>query len=303
MLELPLALASFLFYRSTRFVMRRLIVLNSRLNRRRAHQWNLLSAEAFQLPLALPAIMTAGPRWNPHAIIAGAGPFSVKQSVSVDLEPVLRSAKIWTLVFYTFPDQRTVAHIGALDGPFAQQWHSLVLAPGKYSIALRYYHWSETIGLPEIQADGESVIPFQSVSPRNNDFYLDLIKRRSWFYLGLHYYMYTLLRRQALVSPAFVEREFLPMGNPESHFRYGALERGEAIRFELAPALLANHDVYFTLYTRGSFPVRWYPIIEGRHLTEPALEDGFYLVRIHRKASTGADAAEAAINIQMVPKQ
>jgi hypothetical protein len=87
MLELPLALASFLFYRSTRFVMRRLTVLNSRLNRRRAHEWNLLSAETLQLPLALPAIMTAGPRWNPHAIIAGAGPFSVKQSVSVDIEP------------------------------------------------------------------------------------------------------------------------------------------------------------------------------------------------------------------------
>jgi len=303
MLELPLALASFLLYRGTRFIMRRLIVLNSRLNRRRAHQWNLLSAETFQLPLALPAIMTAGPRWNPHAIIAGAGPFSVKQSVSVDLEAVLCSAKSWTLVFYTFPNQRTVAHIGALDGPFPQRWRSLALMPGKYTIALRYYHWSETVGLPEIQADGESVIPFRSVSHRNNDFYLDLIKRRSGFYLGMHYYMYTLLRREALVSPGFVEREFLPMGNPESRFRYGALERGEAIRFELAPALLANHDVYFTLYTRDSFPVRWYQIMEDQHLTEPALEDGFYLVRIHRKASTGADAAEAAIDIQMVPRQ
>src|SRR5437870_5454612 len=117
MLETPLSFASFIFYRSMRFVMRRLIVLNSRLNHRRAHQWHVLSAETLAMPLALPALMTSGPRWNPHAILAGAGPFEVKQSVSVDLEPLMASAKSWTLVFYTFPAQRTVAHIGTLQGP------------------------------------------------------------------------------------------------------------------------------------------------------------------------------------------
>jgi hypothetical protein len=300
MLETPFSLASFIFYRGMRFVMRRLIVFNSRFNRRRAHQWHVLSAESLSMTLALPAVMTSGPRWNPHAIIAGAGPFSVKHSVSVDVEPIPASAKSWTLVFYTFPHQRTAAHVGALQAPFFERWHSVTLPPGKYSIALRYYHWSETITLPEIRADGELVIPSRSISAGNNDFYRDLQKRRSRFYLWLHYYVYGLLRGTAPIPGVSTEREFLPMGNPETEFRYGALERGEAIRFHLTPAFLATHDIYFTLYTRDSFPARWYQIQESGHLTEPAREDGFYLVRIQPRSLTKPEGADAAIDIRTV---
>lgn len=284
MLEGPLSLASFAFYRSMRFALRRLIVLNSRLNRRRAHQWHVLSAETLDLPLALPALMTSGPRWNPHAILAGAGPFSVKQSVSVDVEPPIASAKSWSLVFYTFPDQRTVAHIGALQAPFADRWHSVKLAPGNYSIALRYYRWSETIILPEIRAEGVRAIPSRSISGGNNDFYPDLQKRRSRLYFWLHYYVYSLLRGTVSIPGVSTEREFLPMGNPETDFRYGAVEKGESLRLNLPWALLATHDVYFTLYTRDSFPAHWYQIKESPFVTEPAREDGFYLLRMHRQS-------------------
>jgi hypothetical protein len=297
---MPRALASFVFYRGMRLVMRRLVVLNARFNRRRAHQWHVLSAESLNMPLALPAVMTTGPRWNPHAIIAGAGPFSVKQSVSVDVGPMVASSKSWTLVFYTFPHQRTAAHIGALQAPFSERWHSVALPPGKYSIALRYYHWSETVVFPEIRADSVAAVPPRSVPAGNNDFYLDLRKRRSRLYLWLHYYVYGLLRGTAQFPGVSIEREFLPMGNPETEFRYGALERGEALRFQLPPAFLTTRDVYFTLYSRDSFPARWYQIQESRHLTQPAQEDGFYLLRIQRQPLVDLEDTDGAIDIQTV---
>lgn len=90
------------------------------------------------------------------------------------------------------------------------------------------------------------------------------------------------------------------MGNPETRFYYGALQCGEALRFTIAPALLATHDVYITIYTRDSFPASWYQIREARYTTSPARESGFYLVRIHQNVSAPADDADSLISIQTV---
>jgi len=301
MLETLLCIASFAFYRSSRFFMRRLIVLNARLNQRRAHQWQVLSAESLKLPLALPAIMTAGPRWNPHAMICGAGPFDVKQEMRVDLEALQLSAKSWTLVIYTFPDQRTVAHVGTLQAPFRDRWHSVTLPAGKYGIALRLYHWGSTVTLPEILADGAITIPSRSVPSESNDFYRDLQKKRSTLYLWFHYYIYCLLRGTSSIPGVSTKREFLPMGNPETEFRYGALARGESLRVSLPNDLPATHDVYFTLYTRDSFPSRWYQIQDRTHTTAPVDEDGFYLLRIHRISMAQAKHDMSAVAIETVP--
>ena len=278
-----LSAGSFVWYRSVRFVMRRLVVLNARVNRRKTHQWHVLSAETLDQPLALLALMTSGPRWNPHAVIAGAGPIAIRGAITVDLEPLHTSAKSWTLVVYTFPDQRTVAHVGNLQGPFSDRWYSIALPPGRYSLALRYYHWSETIRLPDIQADGTPAIPSRAVPSHHNDFCEDLRKRRSRLYLSLHYYVYDLLRGTLRLPGVSVEREFLPMGNPETTFRYGAVAQRESLRVSVPQSLLATHDVYLTLYSRDSFPSRWYQIQEPHHLSAPAAEDGFYLLRIHQR--------------------
>ena len=297
MLEGFLTFASFAFYRSMRFIMRRLIVLNSRLNKRRAHQWHVLSAEALNLPLAMPALMTSGPRWNPHAILAGAGPFAVKESVRIDTSALMSSAKSWTLVFYTFPDQKTAGHVGSPQGPFADRWHTVRLAPGKYSIALRCYRWSNTITFPEIHADGATAIPSRSVSGQNNDFYYDLSKRRGRLYLWMHYYVYNLLRGTSTIPGVSTEREFLPMGNPETEFRYGPVQRGHSLRFNVEPAVLSTHDLYFTQYSRDSFPTRWYRIEESVHTSEPATEDGFYLLRMHRQSQSAEGPVAIRIDI------
>ena len=295
---IPLSIASFVFYKTMRWLMRRLIVLNARVHSKRAPHWNVLSAESLKMKLALPGIMATGPRWNTHAIIAAAGPFAVRQSVSVDVAAAQRSAKAWTLVCYTFPDQRTAAHIGSIDAPLAGHEPSVQLAPGHYTVALRYYRWSENVQLPAISVDGTPLIPSQTIARSTNDFYVDLAKRRGLLYLWMHYYMYTLLHLRRLLPRSFIEREFLPMGNPETRFYYGALECGEALRFRIDPALLATHDIYVTIYTRDSFPAYWHQVQESQYTTSAARESGFYLVRIHQNVSSPADGADSLISIQ-----
>src|SRR5262249_49587240 len=97
---------------------------------------------------------------------------------------------------------------------------------------------------------------------------------------------------------AFVEREFLPMGNPETRFAYGIVRRGRALRLRLDPRLLAASDVYFTLYSRDSFPACWYQVFEADHTTPAAVEDGFFLLRLHRRAATDAPDPEGLIDIR-----
>jgi hypothetical protein len=298
LLEIPLAIPSFVFHRVMRVVMRRLVVINSRRKGRLGYAWGVVSGRTLSQPLALPAVMTTAPRWNTHAIIGGAGPITVKSAVAVDVETLQKNAGAWTAAFYAFPKQTTAALVGSVDGPFAERWRTLALPPGEYTLVFRLYHTGQHLELPEVRIDGGDGIPHAVVDAHANDFYADLPARRSLFYLCLHFYIGTLLR---LGAPAWlVERELLPMGNPETQFKYGAVAKGESLRVTLPAALLADQDVYFTRYTRDSFPAAWYQLTEPEHRTAPAEESGFYLLRVHRRHAGAAKAELAALRIEPV---
>jgi hypothetical protein len=119
--------------------------------------------------------------------------------------------------------------------------------------------------------------------------------KRGLFYLCLHYYVFHALDHRDWLPAAFVEREFLPAGNPQTRFRFGAVRRGQSITLTLAPALLATHAVFFTLYNRHSFPVTWYPIADEHHTTAPCACAGFYLVRIQQLAAQAGRFAQRAM--------
>jgi hypothetical protein len=295
--ELPLAIPSFLFYKTMRFTMRRLVVLNARVNRKKAFEWGVLSAESVNLTLALPAIMTTGPRWNTHAIIAASGPFHVRQSISFDVGELTASAGAWTVVFNRFPDQKLITKLGSEDGPFDTRRVTISLPAGHYNVLVRLYHCADAIRLPDLDIDGASAVAGRHVDPRSNDFYRDLGRRRNWFYLCLHYYISTLIR---LGRPRrLVESELLPMGNPETRFVWGAVRRGESLKMSIEQPVLTTHDIYFTLYTRDSFPADWYAIREREHVTAPARESGFYLIRAQRK-SRSAQIAGPPVRVEIV---
>ena len=247
-----------------------------------ARSWRVLSAETLSMPLALPLIMTSAPRWNTHAVIANVGPLHVAHSLAVHAAEAWKSARSWTIVVYTFPGRETAAYLGSGAGNPEEQWQEIQLAPGAYTIILRYYHWTDVIRFPEIMVDGKECVQPKVVAGTINEFYRDLAKRRSVFYAILHHYVFTMLRYRNWLPPAFVRRQVLPVENPETAFYFDAVQAGSRLHFTVDSSALDSFDILYTLYGRDSFPLEWDRIRTAEHTTAAADRDCFYVVRVHK---------------------
>jgi hypothetical protein len=281
----PLALCSFAFHRAMRAAFRSLAARVMSRGVERANHWQVLSRALLDRRGVLPVIMLTAPRWNTHAIIGNVGPIEVKGALSIEVATAARSARSWSIVVYRFPRSITVCSTGSSDPSPADAWKTIALPPGTYSLGLRYYHTAQAAELPAVRVDGEPYVPALALSADALSVYDAVRDRRGVFYRLVHHYVFHVLDYRAWLPPAFVQREFLPVGNPQTQFRYGAVRRGQSIRVQLAPALLASHDVFFTTYNRCSFPVTWCTLTTELHVTGPLATTGFYLVRMHRRTA------------------
>jgi hypothetical protein len=278
LLTLPLACASFLFFHAVRRSLLRLRMLRDR--GQESLGWRSMS-EIIDQPLALPYIMVTGPRWNPHAIIASVGPFQVKEHLRLHVDTMKRSAGMWTLVLYSVPASRTVVAIDSRHISPDADWFKQTLSPGRYSGILRYYEWSAEPKLPAIEIDGIPRI-FERSLPINENDYLERLRNKGGaFYTILHFYMLEMLRLHRYLPASFVRREYLPVGNPETVFRYGYLRRGQGVEITSSKTTRDQDYLYLVLYNESSFPVSWSTVDSLPHRTQPAPSTGSYLIRLH----------------------
>lgn len=281
--ELPLAVLSFCFFKAVKAVIGLFYGIYLSRDRNRATQWQVLSTDVLSIPIALPVLMTKGPRWNTHAIIGTVGPFAVQNTISIDLEPPRQSAQSWTIVVYRYPDYATVAQLSSIDQGTEQQ--PLNVAPGQYSLFVRYYGHSGAVEFPSVQADADATPPAtptigsHKAPADTNAFYQHLSDRHNGFYLALHYYIYTLLQLRPWLPEAFVTREYLPVGNPDTVFFYDYVEAQQSLSLSLHPTALQNYDIYFTLYSRSSLPLFYTKIKEETVTVPPFPTKGYYLIR------------------------
>jgi hypothetical protein len=299
--EIPLSICSWLYFHEMKFILGRLYTFGLSRMQSEAHEWKVFSREIVSRPFVLPIIATKGPRWNTHAVIFTAGPLDVIATLSFEVATAAASASSWSIVIYANPGYKTVTSIESFDVPSGEQWHRLKLAPGKYSINARYYGLSDPAFAPSVRADDAEVVPASPVARGSNDFYQDLRRRDSRFYAALHYYVFHMLRFRRFLPDAFVQREFLPAGDPGTIFRYGIIRAGECLEVESRTELLANYDLYLTVYNRSSFPAAWETIRETQCRTQPAAADGYYLFRIRRKPSIAEQYREEWMSIRTTP--
>jgi hypothetical protein len=281
--EIPLALLSFVFYKIMKLIIGNLFTIYLAIAKNKASQWRILSQETIDSPLSLPVLMTKGPRWNTHAVIGTLGPFSVKETMALDVETANNSARSWIVVVYSFPSYKTVTSIESDKINSSDRWHSLKLNSGKYSLAVRYYNRLDKLNYPTVKVDDRIFVESLSIPNNINDYYHTLIERKNWFYSSLHYYIFTILKLRKWLPESFVRREYLPVGAPDTHFVYNYLARGQVLKFEIAPTVINDFDVYFTLYDRSSLPLSWCVIETEEYSLPAATTNGFYLLRIRPK--------------------
>jgi hypothetical protein len=287
---IPPAFLSLIFFKTVRLLLRTLININANFNKKQSFRWLLFSGEMLKNPLILPYLLVTGPRWNPHAIAAGAGPFDVKESLAIEVKSCLDSAQSWTIGIYSFPQAKAIQHIASHGSNFQEQWHQLKLDPGQYTLGIRYYHWSEKIQLPAINVDGHQIINNQSINSGSvNDYFQNLTERDNIFYRCLNDYIFTLLICQKWLPKKWVVKEYLPVGDTNNEFLYGVIYKACSLNLQINSSLLNKYDVYLTIYNRSSLPVIWYEIKSEKHTTPVVEKDGFYLVRLRPKLDFASD--------------
>lgn len=281
--EIPLALLSFGFYKVMKLIIGNLFTIYLAINQKKAAQWRVLSQKTIDAPLILPVLMTKGPRWNTHAIIGTLGPFTVREHIALDIATANQASRSWIAVVYSFPGYQTITSIESEKIVTSENWYQIQLKPGKYSLGVRYYNRSAIINYPAVKVDEELYVDTYNIPSNINDYYDNLIQAKNWFYSSLHYYIYTILKLRNYLPESFVRQEYLPVGAPATHFAYNYLDQEQTLEIQIAAEIIAQFDVYFTLYDRSSLPLSWCIITETVYLLSPPNRKGYFLLRVRPK--------------------
>jgi hypothetical protein len=173
------------------------------------------------------------------------------------------------------------------------------IGAGKYTIAVRYYQCSASVEFPALTVDGGDKVRPATVPSTLNDVYYSLSKRPSLFYLFLHYYVFVLLRHRRYFPLSLVRREFLPSGNPETHFYFGALRKAERLTMIVRKDFLSSYEVYLTMYNRASFPLTWCQVTDTDFASPASPVDVTYLVRIHPSGPARGEFPDDGIRVSV----
>lgn len=247
--------------------------------------WTPLSRWLAAAPERERLMMLVGPRWNTGAVLAFTPMFDARERVTVDAGAASRACPHWGLVAY---DARlgTVAAIGSRTaGPGEVD---IELSPGRHFLALRYHGPCPEARFPAVAVDGVPLVaaePVAGEAARYARFLHGLRERRRFEYRLLHYHAWALLRDRDRFDKDTVRSRYLPVGNPETEFAFGAIAAGARLRVE--PSAVAGDRTHVTFYGIDSIPLEWYaPGADGDG--PPAPERGTYLVRrVHAAGPAG----------------
>ena len=298
--EIPLSVLSWIFFKLNKGLIGFLYQRYLSKNLNRAVTWRMISAETLKIPIILPVLMTKGPRWNTHGVIGTLGPFAVDSTLKVDLSIAQRSAQSWTVVVYNYPAYETVTQLSWLKSLEAQNHGTLELPKGYYSLGIRYYGVSDDADMPTVQFDQQEPLPGIPVPQNNNAFYDDLSDRTNLYYRALHFYIYTLLRLRNSLPPSVVRGEYLPVGDPDTTFRYDCFDAGQALKIEVNPELLQEYWVYLSAYNRASLPILSDEVTSTDHQTSAFDCRGYYLFRIRPKTSESRALKDDDVRIEVI---
>jgi len=274
--ELPLSLPS---YALNKVMRRRAYAAYARIGKQLRAQagpprWVILTELFDHSPEMLKVTLVIGPRWNPHAVLASGGPITVQHEIMLQAK-TCQSAMFWTVEVLSAADRELVAVVGSRDQH--DEWVRIPVPPGTYHIAVRYYECSPSTHLPAVKVDGADVLP---TTPIAEDARVDDVgEYETMRHRCMHHYVFPMLSLKRWLPESFVRQEYLPVGNPQTTFLYGPVERGTTLRVQIPPETLERHLAYLSVYNRASFPV-YTTRLQESDVRSPELQRGFYLIRL-----------------------
>lgn len=296
--QIPLAIGSYVLQKIVKQAMRGLVALGNRGAKAGSSGWRVLSGDLVNRPFSLAIFMTKAPRWNTHAVIGMAGPMELGSSLSIQTDGSPDVS--WSLVLHS-ENGGSKQNISSSKASEASVWQTIETTPGRYTLVIRYYSWGDRLCFPAIKVDGQLVVEAQEVDKEANLFYDGLNSRRNGFYVALNYYVHTMLRFSGLLPEGFVKSEYVPAGDSGMLFDFGASLKNSALQVTLEPELLSDFDAYLTLYDRASFPVYWAKLTEPVHTTARIYENGHYLIRLRSRDESKHKPEHSPVSVTTVP--
>ncbi len=283
--RIPGFVLSFLFYRSTRFLILKgaQIMFSKRLKKNEPLTWTAYS-ESLEIPGALPYMMCTTSRWNPHAPLGSFGPFDVKSHIDVQIESAKKSARGWIITIFK-GDFEVVDILYPGNSPEQTAWKRIDLPPDQYRILVRYYGYIGDTVFPGVKLDGVQATNERNVGnemQKSLDFFAEnVVDRRGLFYYCTQYYIFQWLRWKNILPPKLVRRIYLPVGDPQiTSYEYGIMKKGEHLQLNFDKSLLDVADVYVTYCNRCGFPAFWDEVHQAEFVSRASPCDVVYLVRV-----------------------
>lgn len=299
LLEWPGALLSFALNRAAAWAFSVAVRGRTGVDETRAPAWVPFDRHTVRAAPVLHYMALRGPRWNPHALLASTPGFRVRGALAVDVDGVAGAAESMSLLVYRHNKVDVAAEVTP-DLPRDEQGYAVVqLPPGEYRMTARYYRWSDRPRLPAVRVDGRDSTPPRDLVPADHQWPRDLPARETWFHRWTQRYVLTLLRHASRFAPETVEREYLPVGNPGTTYRYGLLEPGASLRITVAPSLLDRALVMLTRYDAASFPIWFDDLGAGQTVLPPRDGAGHWLLRLHPREPGAFEVDDSEIAIQL----
>jgi hypothetical protein len=283
-----IAAASFLFNRATRLQIHWLLQCHSKVVLRAGvtPKWRTIS-EDLEILGRLYLISVIAPRWNCHALLASISQIRIENSLTLELAGFGSQADSWSLILYdgSMNMRQSVGSTNVIERTVT--WR---VAPGMYTLSLRYYTDGNDIEVPTVVIDGSVRIVGRTISGEASRYqrHLETIRNRDGLYCRLlHYHVFFYLSRQEK-SAAWLRQHFLPVGNPDTEWHYGHLAVGEKLRIRCNDAHRRAYNTYVCFYNWASFPVEWRTIRTLEWCGDPFGQAVVYVIRRVRKGASSA---------------
>jgi hypothetical protein len=212
-------------------------------------------------------------------------PIWIEKSLTLELAGFGSQADSWSLILYDDSLKMRQWTGSATISEVTVTWQ---LAPGAYTLSLRYYADGSDIEVPTVVVDGSVRVVGGKIAGEAVRYtrHLETIRNRGGLYFRLlHYYIFYYLSRQDR-SPAWLRQQFLPLGSPDTKWHYGHLAVGEKLNIHSNEAHQREYNTYVCFYNWASFPVEWQTIRTLEWRSDPFNQAVGYTIRRIRKVNS-----------------